>query len=210
MSGSLTRSYRAGVLQDEGFPVAGVSEHLGRPDTIVWVDLCDPSEAEMRELAGELGLHELAVEDALGSHQRPKLDRYATHLFLSCHAVRLNRDLADLEDTEIDAFISERWLVTVRKDDRFPIDGVLSRWDRSPDLARYGVSFLLYGLLDVIVDGYFDTVEEFDDVLRRGERRDLRRGAARSLAAAALVRDAARARAVPSTGRSPRVRRSAG
>ena len=162
MSGSRTRSYRAGVLEDEGFPVAGVSEHLGHPDTIVWVDLCDPSEAEMRELAGELGLHELAVEDVLGSHQRPKLDRYATHLFLSCHAVRLNEDLADLEDTEVDAFIAERWLVTVRKDDRFPIDGVLSRWDRSPDFARYGVSFLLYGLLDVIVDGYFDTVEELD------------------------------------------------
>jgi magnesium transporter len=162
MGGSLARVYREGVIEREGFPVAEVSEHLARPDTIVWVDLCAPSSDQMHELARELGLHELAVEDALGRHQRPKLDRYATHLFLSCHAVRVDRDQAALQETEIDAFINERWLITVRKDEGFPIDPVLKRWDRSPDLARHGVSFLLYGLLDVVVDDYFDAVEAFD------------------------------------------------
>ena len=162
MGQSLTRVYRGGVLEEEGFPVADVSEHLERPDTFVWVDLHAPSVDEMHELAGELGLHELAVEDALGRHQRPKLDRYATHLFLSCHAVRMDRERASLEETEIDAFINERWLVTVRKDDGFDIGEVVKRWDRSPDLTRYGVSFLLYGLLDVVVDGYFEAVEVFD------------------------------------------------
>jgi magnesium transporter len=162
MGDALTRVYRAGKLEEEGFPVSQVSDHLERPDTTVWVDLCAPSSEQMHELAGELGLHELAVEDALGRHQRPKLDRYATHLFLSCHAVTVDRDRADLEETEIDAFINERWLITVRKDEGFPIEPVLRRWDRSPDLARYGVSFLLYGLLDVVVDGYFDAVEAFD------------------------------------------------
>ena len=53
----------------------------------MWVDLCAPTADTLHELAGELGLHELAVEDALSEHQRPKLDHYATHLFLSCHAV---------------------------------------------------------------------------------------------------------------------------
>ena len=163
MGGSLTRVYRDGVLETEGFPVAEVSDHLERPRCIVWVDLCSPSSDQMEELASELGLHELAVEDALGRHQRPKLDRYATHLFLSCQAVRVDAEGAGLEETEVDAFISERWLITVRKDDGFPIDPVLRRWDRSPDLARHGVSFLLYGLLDVVVDGYFDAVATFDD-----------------------------------------------
>jgi magnesium transporter len=108
-------------------------------------------------------LHDLAVEDALGRHQRPKLDRYETHLFLSCHAVRLDKQSASLRETEIDAFIGKRFLITVRKNDDFRIDAVLERWDRSPDLIVHGVSFLLYGLLDVVVDGYFDTVEAFDD-----------------------------------------------
>jgi magnesium transporter len=158
-----TRVYRKGILEAEDFSVADVSEHLDRPDTVVWVDLCRPSKEELHELADELGLHELAVEDALGPHQRPKVDHYATHLFLSCHAVRVDSDEGVLDVTEVDAFISKRWLVTVRKDEEFSMEPVLRRWDRSPDLAVYGVSFLLYGLLDVVVDGYFDTVQRFDD-----------------------------------------------
>jgi magnesium transporter len=156
--------YRKGVLEAENFPVADVSEHLEDPDTVVWVDLHGPSRADLHELADELGLHELAVEDALGPHQRPKLDHYATHKFLSCHAVRVERDVAELRQSEIDAFIHPRWLITVRDDDCFfDLDAVVRRWDRSPDLAVHGVSFLLYGLLDVVVDGYFDTVQAFDD-----------------------------------------------
>lgn len=158
----MTRVYRKGVLEADGFPVADVSEHLDREGCVVWVDLCGPSKDELHELAAELGLHELAVEDALEPHQRPKLDRYESHLFLACHAVRLDVDAGELSKTEVDAFINERWLITVRKDDGFAIKPVLERWDRSPDLAVHGVSFLLYGLLDIVVDGYFDTIQAFD------------------------------------------------
>ncbi len=158
-----TRAYRKGVLGAEGFPLADVSEHLEDRDTVVWADFCGPSKEQLDELAGELGLHELAVEDALSPHQRPKLDRYATHLFLSCHAVRVDVEGGALDETEVDAFINERWLITVRKDEGFSIHPVLQRWDRSPDLAVQGVSFLLYGLLDVIVDSYFDAVQSFDE-----------------------------------------------
>jgi len=160
---SHTRVYLKGVLEAEGFPVSEVSEHLGRPDTVVWVDLCGPSRDQLHELVDELGLHELAVEDALGPHQRPKLDHYATHWFLSCHTVRVKTDAGRLEETEVDAFINPRWLITVRKDDAFPIEPVMDRWDRSPDLTRFGVSFLLYGLLDVVVDSYFEGVQAFDE-----------------------------------------------
>jgi magnesium transporter len=162
MGEAQTRVYVKGALEAEGFPVADVSEHLERPETIVWVDLCGPSKDQLHELASELGLHELAVEDALEPHQRPKVDHYATHLFLSCHGVSINVDTGQLEKTEINAFISKRWLITVRKNDGFPMDPVLARWDRSADLTSYGVSFLLYGLLDVVIDNYFDTVQAFD------------------------------------------------
>jgi len=158
-----TRVYRKGVLDAENFPVADVSEYLDEPDTVVWVDFCGPSKEQLHELAAELGLHELAVEDALGPHQRPKLDHYETHLFLSCHAVGVNTEQDGLDVTEIDAFIGSRWLVTVRKDEGFSMKPVLTRWDRSGDLMTNGTSFLLYGLLDVVVDGYFDAVQEFDD-----------------------------------------------
>jgi magnesium transporter len=155
--------YRKGVLEAEGFPVTDVSEHLEEPDTIVWVDFCRPGKEQLNELAGELGLHELAVEDALEPHQRPKLDHYATHQFLSSHAVRVDVEAARLDKTEIDAFIGARWLITVRADTGFSMDPVIRRWDRSPDLTVQGVGFLLYGLLDVVVDSYFDAVQVFDD-----------------------------------------------
>jgi magnesium transporter len=163
MGEAMTRVYRRGALEARDFPVAAISDFLAEPDTVIWVDFCGPSKDQLHELAAELGLHELAVEDALSPHQRPKLDRYTTHLFLSCHAVRLDVQNGNLDETEVDAFISERWLITVRKSDGFSIEPVLERWDRSPDLAVLGVSFLLYGLLDVIVDTYFDAVQAFDE-----------------------------------------------
>ena len=158
-----TRVYRNGVMECEGFDIGKVSEYLAEGDTMVWIDMCAPSKEQLLELADELSLHELAVEDALSEHQRPKLDRYDSHLFMSMHAVRVDTDSGDLDKTEIDAFINARWIVTVRKDEGFSMEPVIRRWDRSPQLAKNGVSFLLYGLIDEIVDEYFLAIQTFDD-----------------------------------------------
>jgi magnesium transporter len=111
----------------------------------------------------EFGLHELAVEDALHESQRPKLDRYATHLFLSAYAVNLDAEGQQLDVHEIAVFITDHALITVRKDDGFDITPILARWDASPDLAAHGVAFLLYGLLDHLVDGHFTAVQQLDE-----------------------------------------------
>ena len=163
MEHTRTRAYRDGVLYLEGFPLEDVSVHLAEPLAFVWVDLLSPDVEQLYQLAKELGLHELAVEDALGPHQRPKLDHYDTHLFLATHSVRVDPTDGQLLETEVDAFINERWLVTIRKDAGFSMDATVTRWDRSPEMMAHGVSFLLYGLLDIIVDDYFDAVELFDD-----------------------------------------------
>lgn len=159
----MTRLYRKGTLADDAFPLAQVSDYLEEADTVVWVDLCEPTRHQLDQLVEEFDLHVLAVEDALEPHQRPKLDHYDTHLFMSCEAVRLDKAKGTLDETEIDAFIGKRWLITVRRSEKFSIEGVLQRWHRSPDLAQYGVGFLVYGLLDVIVDDYFDAVSTFDE-----------------------------------------------
>ena len=158
-----TRVWRDGTLRSEDFELADVSEHLGDPASLVWVDVCRPTAELLSELAEEFGIHELAVEDALDTHQRPKLDRYESHSFLSCHAVTVDADTAELAVMEIHALFNSRWLITVRHDERFSMAPVVERWDRSADLVAHGVSFLLYGLLDAVIDGYFDTVQEFDD-----------------------------------------------
>lgn len=158
-----TRAWVDGKVGPADFSLDDVSEWIGRDDTVVWVDVAEPTLEVLRHLANELDLHELAVEDALSPHQRPKLDRYGSHLFLACHAVGVDTATAELSVTEIDAFVGPRWLVTVRKGSGFDMGIVGERWARSEDLLRIGVGFLLYGLLDVVVDGYFDTVQCFDD-----------------------------------------------
>jgi magnesium transporter len=157
-----TRLYRDGELVLEDFPVGEISEHLEDPGACVWLDYCAPTEADLATIAEELRLHPLAVEDAINEHQRPKLDRYDTHLFLSAYAVQLDSASGELRTREIGAFITRHALVTVRKDDGVPIDSLLARWDASKELASHGVAFLLWGLLDDIVDGHFDAVQALD------------------------------------------------
>jgi magnesium transporter len=163
MGETCARAYRNGVVEAEGFPLTEVSEHLARADTVVWVDLCAPNREDLHLLADELGLHELAVEDALEEHQRPKLDHYSTHLFLSARALHVDAERAAMDEFEIDAFVGDRWFITVRKDVRFPIDRVIQRWDRTTELSKHGVPYLLHGLLDVVIDDYFEAVQAFDD-----------------------------------------------
>ena len=160
-----TRLYRCGVLEAEGFAVEDVSEYLEDPDAVVWVDYCAPTPEDLALLSDELGLHDLAVDDAVKAMQRPKLDRYESHHFLTAYAARLDPATAELTTSEIAAFITPQALVTVRRCDDFDIADVTRRWDGSTDLASSGVPFLLWGLLDEIVDGYFAVVQDLDTAL---------------------------------------------
>jgi magnesium transporter len=160
-----TRLYRDGRLEDEGFPVAKVSDYLEEPSNVIWFDMCEPTAEDLAVISDELGLHPLAVEDAVAEHQRPKLDRYESHLFVTSYAVALDTTTGELRAHEIDAFVTKQALVTVRRTKSFDIDEVVRRWDDSPDLVRCGVSFLLYGLLDYVVDSHFEAVQSLDTQL---------------------------------------------
>ncbi len=157
-----TRLYRGGKLELEDFPVKDISEYVAEPDACVWLDYCEPTRADLQTISEELKLHPLAVEDAVNEHQRPKLDRYDTHLFISAYALRLDVASGQLQTSEMSVFVTAKALVTVRKDEGVDIKGVLARWDESKDLAGHGVSFLLWGLLDDIVDGHFEAVQSLD------------------------------------------------
>ena len=158
-----TRLYRDGTLEREDFPVQEISDYVGEPGCTVWLDLCGPSADDFAMISEEFGLHALAVEDAGYEHQRPKLDRYRTHLFLSAYAVDLDPETRVLSAEELAVFITTDALITVRKDERVDIEKVVARWDETPDLAKGGVGFLLYGLLDYLVDGHFEAVQDLDE-----------------------------------------------
>jgi Mg2+ and Co2+ transporters len=130
---------------------------------VLWIDYLKPSAGDLEEIGEALALHPLAIEDALHPHQRPKLDRYAAHQFLAAYVLALPAGSGSLERHEVDAFITKRALVTVRTDEGFSMDPVLETWDAHAEIAHCGVDFLLWGLLDVVVDTHFDTVQQIDD-----------------------------------------------
>jgi len=160
-----TRLYREGTLVAEDYPVADISDHLGDERAVVWLDMCEPTQADFDAISEELGLHHLAVEDALDFNQRPKLDRYRSHLFISAYGVALDAEAGRLDLSEIGVFVTRQALVTVRRDQQLDIDAVVARWDENADLAKYGVAFLLWALLDYLVDGHMSAVEALDSAL---------------------------------------------
>lgn len=157
-----TRAYKKGTIFVEDFALEDVSEYVKDKSNTVWIDFLSPKHKDLVALAEELDLHELAVEDALHAHQRPKVDYYESHLFLACHAVSMNKDDGTLAISEINAFVKGNCLITVRKDEAFSMESVFARWNLIPQNG-VNVSFLLYGLLDVVIDGYLDILLEFDD-----------------------------------------------
>jgi magnesium transporter len=158
-----TRLYRNGVLEAEDFPPAEVSDHIADPAATVWLDMCAPTEADLATISEELGLHRLAVEDAVLREERPKFDRYDSHSFLTAYSVRVDPETGELATSELAVFVTARAIVTVRKDELFDIDAVVARWDSSPELAKGGVAYLLHGLLDYVVDTHFEAVQALDD-----------------------------------------------
>lgn len=176
----------------EGFPLSEVSEHLEEVGSLVWVDLCDPSPDMLDAIADELSLDPHAVEDSIASTERPKATRHATHTFVTVYATRLlSNGQAELgllgsrlETSRVSTFVLPRGVVTVRRDDRFDMDQVVQRWQDNANLLEYGSGALLHGLLDVIVDGHFDTIQLMDDAIEaledelfdeRADVRDLQR-----------------------------------
>ncbi|HVT64091.1 MAG TPA: magnesium transporter CorA family protein [Mycobacteriales bacterium] len=159
-----TRLYRDGKCVEENFDPALISDHLEAKDAcVVWLDLDAPGPKDLELIAEEFGLNPLAVEDATTERQRPKLDHYDDHVFISLYDVALEKDTGTLVAHELAVFASERYLITVRKSPNYSLDAVVSRWDDNAHLAKYGVGYLLWGLLDVVVDAHFDTVQQLDD-----------------------------------------------
>ena len=167
----LTRVYRNGVLEAEGFEPARISDYLDEPDTVVWLDVCRPTPDDLAVVADELGLHPLAREDATGRAQRPKVEPYADHHFLVAYAAAYDRESRELTTSDIDVFFGSRWLLTVRKEPVFDIAPVVAQWDDTAALAKHGTAFLLHGLLDVVVEGHFAVIESLDDEIEDIEER---------------------------------------
>jgi magnesium transporter len=146
-----------------------IHEYLGRPGCFVWVALKDATPEELAEMQREFGLHELAVEDARHGHQRPKLEEYGDSLFAVVHTVEAAGD--ELNVGELSIFAGRNYLLSVRNRTEQGFTSVRARTEREPHLLKHGSGFVLYALIDTVVDRYFPVLETLEDELERLEER---------------------------------------
>ena len=151
-------------------PVAEISDYLARPHCFVWVALKDATEDELATMQKEFGLHELAVEDALHGHQRPKVEEYGDTLFAVVHTVELT-PTDELATGEVDIFVGRNFVLSVRNRSRQNLLQVRERSEREPQLLRHGPAFVFYALLDAVVDRYFPIIDRLETELEELEER---------------------------------------
>lgn len=143
-------------------PVSEIRDHIAMPGCFVWVALQDPTPEELDKLKGEFGLHPLAVEDAHHGHQRPKVEEYGDSLFAVMHLLEVSGEAVGLTLGELNVFVGENYVVSVRNRSEHGFVDVRERCEREPELLRNGPGFVLYALMDAVVDRYFPVIDALE------------------------------------------------
>ncbi|ADT98312.1 MULTISPECIES: magnesium/cobalt transporter CorA [Mycolicibacterium] len=131
----------------------------------VWIGLHEPDDQQMKAVAEVFGLHDLAVEDAVHAHQRPKLERYDGTLFLVLKTVTYveHESMAKVreivETGEVMIFVGSDFVVTVRHGEHGGLAGVRKRLEAAPHNLRLGPYSVMHAIADHVVDTYLDVTD---------------------------------------------------
>jgi magnesium transporter len=146
-----------------------IHDYLLGPGAFVWVALRDPDDTELKAMQEEFDLHPLAVEDARHGHQRPKLEEYGDSLFAVLHTVEPAGN--ELNVGEVDVFIGRNYVLSIRNRTERGFADVRARCEREPELLRHGSAYVLYALIDAVVDRYFPVLDSLEIELESIEER---------------------------------------
>ena len=138
-----------------------ISNHVDQPDRFIWVELKSPDSQTIARLGDELGLHALALEDAISTHQRPKLEEYEGHVFIATRTVQMWE--SRLESGETHLFVGSNFVVAIRHDSGSAYTRVVDRLQRRPGGIKVGTPYALYLVLDLIVDQFRPVIESMQD-----------------------------------------------
>lgn len=158
--------YKKGIRQSD-VPIEEIQSVLNIPDTFVWLGLHEPDEPLLQTLKKELGLHELAVEDAHRAYQRPKIEAYPDSLFIVLHMAWMEDDNIHFGETHL--FVGKQFLVSVRHGTSRTYAQVRQHVESMPARLAKGPSFIVYAILDFVVDNYKPVVEHLEDRLEQLE-----------------------------------------
>ena len=149
-------------------PKEEIHKYVSQPGSFVWVALKDPEPDELEEMKREFGLHELAVEDAHQGHQRPKIEEYGNSLFAVLHVVEPEGE--DLRVGEVNIFVGKNYVLSARSRVQQGFANVRARSEREPHLLKHGSTYVLYALMDTVVDRYFPVLDMLEDELEQVEK----------------------------------------
>jgi magnesium transporter len=170
-------AYQNGVKLAD-LPTDEISDYLQKTDCLVWVALHDATDAELDKMQEEFGLHDLVVEDARHGHQRPKIEEYNDALFVVMHVVETVN--SELTVGEMSVFVGRNFILSVRNHTNQKFLGVRERCEQEPELLRLGSGFVLYALMDAVVDRYFPVINVLESQLESIEEHLFDKGAAQS------------------------------
>jgi magnesium transporter len=159
-------------------PADKISEYLRRPGCFVWVALYDADAHELASMQHEFDLHELAVEDARHGHERPKVEEYGDSLFVVLHTVEVGSD--GLTVGEVSIFVGSNYVLSVRNRTQRGFADVRARCEREPALLRRGAGYVLYALMDAVVDRYFPVLDNLESELESLEEQMFAPGSGRA------------------------------
>ena len=152
----------------EGLKASRIDQLCAREETVVWVDVTEPTDADFKRLADEFQFHPLSIEDSRNAHQRPKVEEYNGYYFIVLYEARRSGPQNTLELAELDIFLGKNYLVTVHTQEINAIATASRLWPEWLDRAEVGAGLLAYLLIDAIVDDYLpildDMSERMDDL----------------------------------------------
>jgi len=156
------------VVYQDGKKIAEIAadqihEYLRRPKTFVWVAVQDPAAPELEQMQQEFGLHPLAVEDAQRGHQRPKIEEYGDALFAVLQMIEPTN--VQFQVGEVAIFAGANYVLSMRSHAQKGFQDVRARCEREPELLRQGWGYVLYALIDAVVDRYFPILDRLEDEL---------------------------------------------
>jgi magnesium transporter len=162
--------YKDGRREEEHLDLTEAREACrSHDDAFVWIGLKDPSEEEFGRVTKEFDLHELAVEDAIKAHQRPKVEFYGDTMFMVLKTALYHDETETVDIGEINIFVGESFVITVRHGDASALDGVRAQADERPELLQAGPGAVLHAIVDRVVDDYMPVIEGVEDDLEELE-----------------------------------------
>ena len=161
-------AYASG-LRVSGVAIEDIGRNLERHDQFVWMGLVEPEQDLLRRVQRQFHLHDLAIEDAYNAHQRPKLEQYEDSLFVVLRTAQLAHETRKLEFGETHVFVGRNYVVTVRHGSVQSMAGLRARCECTPRLLAQGPGYVLYALMDFVVDQYLPVVQYYEEQVQEIE-----------------------------------------